>query len=141
MTDPVRACAVSAAPLVPETFRTAVADPAAGAEVVFCGAVRDHDGRPESVVGLTYEAHPGATDALRSVCTDVASRHDVIAVAAQHRVGDLDVGDIAVVVAVSAAHRKEAFAAASELIDTLKKDVPIWKHQRFSDGSEEWVGL
>lgn len=137
----VRACAITAESLVPETLRAVVADPAAGAEVVFTGVVRDHDGRPDKVTGLTYEAHPGAVDALAAVCAEVAAAHDVIAVAAEHRTGALAIGDIAVVVAVSAAHRAEAFTAAAELIDTLKKQVPIWKHQRFVDGSEEWVGL
>ena len=61
-------------------------------------------------------------------------------VAAVHRVGRLEIGDIAVVVATSAAHRGEAFAASRALIDTLKDEVPIWKHQRFTDGSDEWVG-
>ena len=71
----------------------------------------------------------------------VAGRHDVIAIAAVHRVGDLVVGDLATVVAASAAHRADAFAAAQDLIDTLKSTVPIWKHQRFADGEAEWVGL
>jgi molybdopterin synthase catalytic subunit len=75
------------------------------------------------------------------VCGEVADRHDVIAIAAVHRVGDLVVGDLATVVAASAPHRSDAFAAAKDLIDTLKSSVPIWKHQRFADGEAEWVGL
>ena len=71
----------------------------------------------------------------------MAGRHDVIALAATHRVGDLVVGDLATVVAASSAHRADAFAAAQDLIDTLKSTVPIWKHQRFTDGDAEWVGL
>ncbi len=71
----------------------------------------------------------------------MAARHDVVAVAAVHRVGDLAIGDLAVVVAVSAVHRQEAFAAGRDLIDTLKSTVPIWKHQAFGDGGQEWVGL
>jgi molybdopterin synthase catalytic subunit len=63
-----------------------------------------------------------------------------VLLAAVHRVGDLVVGDLAVVVAAGAAHRAEAFAAARQLIDDLKAEVPIWKHQRFADGTQEWVG-
>ena len=90
--------------------------------------------------GLEYTAHPTALDALRRVCDRVAEEYDVHGVAAVHRVGRLEIGDIAVVVATSAAHRGEAFAASRALIDTLKDEVPIWKHQRFTDGSDEWVG-
>jgi molybdopterin synthase catalytic subunit len=70
----------------------------------------------------------------------VAGRHEVKALAAVHRVGELVIGDAAVIVATAAAHRGEAFAATRDLIDTLKAEVPIWKHQRFADGSDEWVG-
>jgi molybdopterin synthase catalytic subunit len=75
------------------------------------------------------------------VAERVAAAHPVVALAAVHRVGDLAVGDIAVVVAVSSAHRGEAFTACRALIDDLKSQVPIWKHQSFTDGSDEWVGL
>ena len=81
------------------------------------------------------------TDELRTVTDEVAAAHDVVAVAAVHRVGDLAVGDLAVVVAVSCAHRGEAFVACRALIDELKSRVPIWKHQVFADGGDEWVGL
>jgi molybdopterin synthase catalytic subunit len=74
------------------------------------------------------------------VCAAVAEEHDVHGVAAVHRVGRLEIGDLAVVVATTAAHRGDAFAASRALIDTLKSEVPIWKHQRFADGSTEWVG-
>ena len=83
--------------------------------------------------------HPVET--LERVCREVAARHDIARLAAVHRVGHLEIGDRAVVVAVSAAHRGEAFEACRDLIDTLKGTVPIWKHQRFTDGSDEWVGL
>jgi molybdopterin synthase catalytic subunit len=81
----------------------------------------------------------GAT--LREVCEEVAARHTVARLGAVHRVGHLEVGDLAVVAAVSAPHRGEAFDACRDLIDSLKSRVPIWKHQQFSDGSDEWVGL
>ena len=124
---------------VDEVFR-AVADPAAGGTAVFVGAVRGQDGG-RAVTDLGYSAHPTALDELRTVTDEVAAAHDVVAVAAVHRVGDLAVGDLAVVVAVSCAHRGEAFVACRALIDELKSRVPIWKHQVFADGDEEWVGL
>ena len=116
-----------------------VADPSAGAVVVFAGVVRDHDGG-RSVAALEYSAHPTALDALRGVADAVAARDDVIAVAVVHRVGRLEIGDVAVVVAASAAHRDAAFAAARDLIDTLKSTVPIWKRQHYADGTSSWVG-
>lgn len=122
-----------------EEVHAALADPAAGGVTVFVGAVRDHD-RDQGVVGLSYSAHPSAKERLVEVVKQVAARHDVIGLAAVHRVGDLDIGDAAVVVGASAAHRGEAFDACRALIDDLKQSVPIWKHQRFADGSDEWVG-
>ena len=89
---------------------------------------------------LSYSAHPSAATELRRVAEKVAADFDVVALAAVHRVGDLDIGDLAVVVAVSCPHRAEAFEACRALIDQLKHDVPIWKHQRFADGASEWVG-
>ncbi|WP_249423948.1 molybdenum cofactor biosynthesis protein MoaE [Nocardioides coralli] len=112
---------------------------AAGGLTLFVGRVRDHDGG-RSVAGLDYSAHPSALERLREVCARVAREHQVHGVAAVHRVGTLAIGDIAVVVATTAAHRGEAFDASRALIDTLKAEVPIWKHQRFGDGTEEWVG-
>src|SRR4029079_14458205 len=81
-----------------------------------------------------------ALDKLREVCERVAEEYDVVGLAAVHRVGSLDIGDVAVGVATTSAHRGDAFAASRALIDTLKTEVPIWKHQRFGDGTEEWVG-
>lgn len=117
----------------------AVADPAAGGVDVFVGTVRDHD-HARGVSGLEYSAHPSALTRLQEVAQDVAERYDVVAVAAVHRVGRLAIGEAAVVVATAAAHRGEAFDASRALIDELKATVPIWKHQVFSDGSDEWVG-
>jgi molybdopterin synthase catalytic subunit len=117
----------------------AVSDAAAGGLTLFVGAVRDHD-ENKSVVGLEYTAHPTALERLREVAEDVAREYDVLALAAVHRVGRLSIGDAAVVVAAAAAHRGEAFVASRELIDRLKATVPIWKHQLFADGTDEWVG-
>ena len=122
-----------------DEVHAALADPAAGGVSVFVGAVRDHDSA-HGVVGLSYSAHPSALRQLHEVVEKVSQRHDVLGLAAVHRVGDLEIGDAAVVVGASAAHRGEAFAACRDLIDDLKASVPIWKHQRFADGSDEWVG-
>ncbi len=117
----------------------ALDDQASGGLTLFVGRVRDHD-HGLDVRGLEYAAHPTALDALRRVCADVAEQYDVRAVAAVHRVGRLSIGDIAVIVATASAHRGTAFDASRALIDTLKSEVPIWKHQQFGDGTEEWVG-
>lgn len=137
---PVRLVAVRDVPLSVDEVLAAVQDPAAGGTCVFVGAVRDVD-HERSVEALSYSAHPTVVDRLRDLAVEVAARHPVTAVAAVHRVGDLAVGDLAVVVAVSSPHRAEAFVACRDLIDTLKSTIPIWKHQDFGDGSQEWVGL
>lgn len=135
----VRLAALREAPLSVDEVVDAVRDPAAGGLVVFVGAVRDNDG-DRAVDRLDYSAHPTAEAKLREVAESVASRYPTVAVAVTHRVGELAIGDLAVVVAASCPHRGEAFDAARALIDELKATVPIWKHQLFSDGGEEWVG-
>lgn len=135
----VRLVDIRSTPLSVGEVVDALDDPAAGALALFVGRVRDHDGG-RGVEGLDYSAHPSAADRLRDVADRVAAEHDVLGLAAVHRVGTLAIGDIAVVVAASAAHRAAAFAAARSLIDVLKAEVPVWKHQRFDDGGEEWVG-
>lgn len=117
----------------------AITDPAAGGTALFIGTVRNHD-HDRPVVQLSYEAHPEALRQLREVAERVAADHQVTALAAVHRTGELAIGDAAVIVAVAAAHRDAAFAACRRLIDDLKAEVPIWKHQRFTDGASEWVG-
>jgi molybdopterin synthase catalytic subunit len=126
-------------PLSVEEVTGVLDDPTDGGVTVFIGRVRDHDGG-KGVSGLDYSAHPSALERLREVCDRVAERHEVHGIAAVHRVGHLDIGDVAVVVAAAAAHRGQAFDASRDLIDTLKDEVPIWKHQVFGDGTEEWVG-
>jgi molybdopterin synthase catalytic subunit len=126
-------------PLDAASVHRALADEWAGGVTVFAGAVRDHDaGR--GVTALSYSAHPTARQRLHDVCVAATERHQVLGVAAIHRVGDLAVGDLAVVVGACAVHRDEAFVACRWLIDELKATVPIWKHQRFADGGSEWVG-
>ena len=137
--DVVRLIAVREAELSVDEVRAAVADRSGGGIVLFAGAVRDSD-HDRGVSGLSYTAHPSAEGELRRVAEAIAEKFGVLAVAAVHRVGDLAIGDLAVVVAVSCPHRAEAFDACRALIDELKASVPIWKHQHFTDGTSEWVG-
>ncbi len=137
--DPVRLVDLRETPLDVAEVLASLDDDASGGLTLFVGRVRDHD-HGLGVSGLEYSAHPTALDALRRVCRSVAEEYDVRGVAAVHRIGRLAIGDIAVVVATASAHRGEAFAASRALIDTLKAEVPIWKHQQFDDGSQEWVG-
>ncbi|MFD3484372.1 MULTISPECIES: molybdenum cofactor biosynthesis protein MoaE [unclassified Streptomyces] len=137
--DPIRLLAIRESPLSVDEIFQAVGDDAAGGTALFVGTVRNHDGGAD-VDALGYSCHPSAEAELRRVAEKVVADHPVRALAAVHRVGDLVVGDLAVVVAVSCPHRAEAFEACRKLIDDLKHEVPIWKHQTFSDGTEEWVG-
>jgi molybdopterin synthase catalytic subunit len=116
----------------------AVAHPAAGAVVSFRGVVRDHD-HGRQVRELEYEGHPSAAAVLAEVAAEIAARPEVYAVAVSHRVGKLDIGDVALAAAVSTAHRAAAFTACALLIDEVKARLPIWKRQVFADGTEEWV--
>ncbi|RNL61037.1 molybdenum cofactor biosynthesis protein MoaE [Nocardioides marmoriginsengisoli] len=136
----VRLLDVRDAPLDVAEVLAAVADPAAGGVNLFVGAVRDRD-HDRDVLRLEYSAHPTALEQLAAVAAEVAAEFDLIALAAVHRVGALEIGDLAVVSAVSAAHRGQAFEASRALIDRLKERVPIWKHQAFADGTDEWVGV
>ena len=137
--NPIRLIAVRDTPLSVQEVQAAVTAAEAGGIAVFAGAVRDHD-HGSAVAGLTYIAHPSAEAELRRVAEAVAEKYPVEGIAAVHRVGDLEIGDLAVVVAASCAHRADAFDACRMLIDELKATVPIWKHQRFADGGSEWAG-
>ena len=139
VTSAVRLVDLRETPLDVAEVVAALDDDASGGLTLFVGRVRDHDGG-KGVTGLDYSAHPTALARLREVCERVAGEYDVQGVAAVHRTGSLAIGDIAVIVATTAAHRGDAFVASRALIDTLKAEVPIWKHQRFGDGTEEWVG-
>jgi molybdopterin synthase catalytic subunit len=135
----VRLVDIRSTPLDVSEVLAAVGDERAGGAVLFVGVVRDHDdGR--DVTGLEYSAHPTALARLREVTDGVAAAYGVRAVAAVHRTGPLAVGEAAVVVAAAAPHRPDAFEASRALIDRLKAEVPIWKHQLFADGTDEWVG-
>jgi molybdopterin synthase catalytic subunit len=129
---------VTSSPLDVQVHAAEVDDAAAGAVVTFAGVVRDHD-RGRQVSGIEYVGHPSAGRVLAEVVEDVAGRFPVDAVAVSHRIGELGIGDVALVVAVSAAHRQEAFEAASVMVDEVKHRLPVWKHQRFTDGTDEWV--
>ena len=130
---------ISDQPLDPAMVHEAVAGHEHGAVVVFTGVVRNHDGG-QPVSALEYQKHPDAELFLRTCCEEVVASLG-LPVAAVHRVGALVVGDLALVAAVAAPHRAEAFAACAELVERIKREVPIWKRQRFADGASEWVGL
>lgn len=126
-------------PLDVALVQDAVDDAAAGAVLTFAGVVRNHDaGR--AVTSIEYVAHPTAPDVVAQVAADVAARFPVHAVAVLHRTGTLVVGDTALVAAVSASHRAEAFAALSALVEEVKRRLPVWKRQVFPDGTHEWTG-
>lgn len=110
----------------------------AGAVVTFSGEVRNHDNDRE-VSRLTYEIHPTAHIVIQNIAEEVASRHEITGLAVNHRFGAILLGETALAVAVSAVHRKSAFECCMELVDRIKKDLPIWKFQEFSDGTSEWV--
>jgi len=135
----VRLVDIRETPLDVAEVLASVGDVAAGGLTLFVGSVRDHD-HDLPVVGLEYTEHPSALARLREVAENVAAKYDVLAVAAVHRVGVLSLGEPAVIVATASVHRAESFEASRALIDELKDTVPIWKHQRFTDGTDEWVG-
>lgn len=116
-----------------------VSHQAAGAAVVFAGVVRDHDGG-RTVIRLDYSSHPSAEQTLAAVVDEIAiDCSGVRAIAVSHRVGTLNVGDAALIVAVAADHRRSAFETCARLVDTVKERLPVWKHQFFADGTDEWV--
>jgi len=134
----IRLVEVGEALLSVTTVEELVADPRAGAIVSFGGNVRDHD-HGRSVARLTYEGHPSAQAVLAEVAKEIDARFDVVALAVAHRVGPIAIGEAALVAAVSTAHRGEAFAACQALVDLVKERLPVWKHQVFTDGTDEWV--
>jgi molybdopterin synthase catalytic subunit len=130
---------VQEGPLSVDEAVRAVADPAAGAVCMFAGTVRDRSGAGE-VTGLTYEAWLElAEQRLSELAREILGRWDVRGVAIVHRTGELSVGETSVVVAVSAAHRAEAFEACRHGIERLKQDVPIWKKERLVTGDAHWI--
>ena len=138
---PIAICEITHDDISLDRVRKAVEHPAAGGIAIFHGVVRNHaDGK--SVSRLEYEAHESlAEKEMRRVLEGVLSEHPGATIAAVHRVGSLDVGDVAVCVAASAAHRDEAFAACRKAIDRVKETVPIWKKEWGADGEANWVNL
>ena len=134
----VRIAEVSEAPLDVAAHSAATRDFAAGADVSFCGVVRDHD-HGRTVVELEYSSHPSAAGILRQVAEEIAADPAVLAVAVSHRIGMLGIGDVALVASVTAAHRGQAFDNCQRLVDEVKARLPIWKRQVFTDGTDEWV--
>ena len=124
---------VSAEPLSADALCRLVADPGAGAVVSFQGVTREVD-------RLEYEAYREmAAERIAAILAECAARHGLLAAAAEHRVGAVALSEPAVVVAVSAPHREEAFAGAREAIDRIKAEAPIWKREVEAGGAERWV--
>jgi molybdopterin synthase catalytic subunit len=138
--DVIKMLGVGEAPLsVAEVYASVCDVPSAGGIALFVGVVRDED-NGRGVVKLGYSAHPTVETALREVVEKAIGQYPIHAVSAVHRTGDLEIGDIAVIVAVATPRRAEAFEACHQIIDDIKDTVPIWKHQLFTDGGSEWVG-
>ena len=140
MPSRIRQVGISDSPLSVDQALSLVSGPAVGGIALFVGTVRNSDHEAD-VVSLDYTQHPSALNLLTKCAEETADQHDVLGIAVEHRVGHLEIGDIAVVVAVGAVHRGEALAACAHLINTLKAEVPIWKEQHFASGGSEWVGL
>ncbi len=133
---------ISFAPLLIEEIYGKADDPANGAIVMMSGMVRNQtDGKP--VVSLEYQAYePMALQVFYQIATEIRTQwSDVTRVAIHHRVGNLQIGEISVLVAVGCPHRGEAFEACRYAIDTLKHQAPIWKKEHFHDGSSTWVSI
>lgn len=138
-TTRVKIAAVTAAPLDEGAHSDAVTQDSAGAVVTFTGVIRERD-HGRAVTLLDFEFHPHAPEILRDILVETAHSYPGAIVAASHRVGPLPVGETALVAAVSAPHRAEAFDACAHIVDTIKERLPIWKKQVFTNGTEEWVG-
>ncbi len=134
----VRLLDIRDAPLSLDEVFASVSDPSAGGTCLFVGTVRDHD-QGDQVSDLSYSSHPTALERLRDVAERIGAEEDVVALSATHRIGDLAVGDLAVVVGASAGHRPAAFTACRRLIDELKLEVPVWKQQTFASGDQAWL--
>lgn len=134
-------CFLSREPIASAAELAALEDPASGALVSFLGRVRrEHQGK--EVLFLDYEAHePMALKEMRSLLRSARAQWALGPLVLGHRLGHLEIGELAVLVAVAAAHRDEAFLACRFLIEGVKARVPIWKHEFYADGKEAWVGL
>ena len=129
---------VTDAPIFIEHLSKLVTNPQSGAIVTFCGDVRNHDGGKE-VASLLYEIHPTAAEQIKLITSAVIAEFEIEKAAVAHRYGDIAIGETAFAVAVAAAHRQAAFDACSAIVNAVKEQLPIWKYQKFTDGSDEWV--
>lgn len=131
---------LSCTPIDPARLEAAVDDPTAGAVVLFVGKVRNHH-RGRAVDHLEYEAYePMAIAHIERLAAEATAQYGLVKVAVAHRLGRLQIGDVAVVVAVSSAHREAAFDGCRQIMERIKHEAPIFKHEMWSDGSSEWVG-
>jgi molybdopterin synthase catalytic subunit len=132
-------CEVTSSAIDLQSLLERVRSDADGAIVLFCGVVRNHD-EGRAVVGLTYESYEGmAVAKLREICEEVASQFEVGDIAVTHRVGTLGLGEASVGIAVAAPHRDAAYKASREVVERLKREVPIWKREHYADGADAWL--
>lgn len=137
----VRIAQINEQPLDVTAHLAAVDDPSAGAVASFIGTVRDHDpDAATAVVALEYSAHPDAEKTLREIALRAMAGRPAI-VAVSHRIGRLTVGEAAVAIAVATPHRAESFEICREVIEDIKRSLPVWKRQVEADGSTAWKGL
>ncbi|PKI89738.1 molybdenum cofactor biosynthesis protein MoaE [Actinomycetales bacterium SN12] len=137
----VRLARISDQPLSLDEHIAAVDSTTAGAVTTFVGRVRDHDpDAADAVVALEYTSHPDAESTLHRIAEAAAEGTDAV-VAVSHRVGHLDVGEAAVVIAVASSHRDEAFTVCREVIEAIKRELPVWKRQVEADGTTAWKGI
>ena len=140
MTTQVVFAEVTESPLDAATLSAQVGHEAAGAVITFSGVVRNHD-LGQAVDSIEYSSHPQAPAIIAEIAAEFTGREGVRAISLVHRVGHLAIGDLAMVAVVAAEHRGQAFSATSDMVDEVKKRLPVWKHQHFSDGHSQWTGL
>lgn len=137
---PIVYAGISETPISPAQAEAEISTPTAGAVVSFSGVVRNHDsGR--SVTRLNYTAHPSAAEALQQAARRCSAAHPEVRIWVSHRIGELQIGDTALIASCASAHRAAAFTACQELVEIIKHSVPIWKEQHYDDGTKEWLGL
>lgn len=126
-------------PIDPAAVLASVGDRGDGAAVLFIGTVRDqNEGRPVS--GMRYDAYAGMAAAeMERIVGDVSTRTGVLRIAAVHRIGELAIGEVSVAVAASSPHRADAFEAARGVIEEIKRRLPVWKHEHYTDGTARWL--
>lgn len=130
---------ITTRPILPEAFLAVKPAPVCGAWTTFFGVVRNHHGG-RAVKRLHYECYFSmANSEIRRIKEEVTKRYELEGLSVLHRVGTLEIGDIAIAVACGSAHRAEALAACQETVDSIKSTVPIWKKEFYEDGSSVWV--